>query len=496
MNNNEIMLENERQVNELMKGIGKRMLLITPIMLILWGLKIFILDLVPMLVLTGLAVIASFMPMIAPKIVRREQHIKWIIVGVYILIIMCIYTLTFANTLLYWAIPIAIATLYYDVKFIIGTALLIVPAIIVGEIGSSLLGLVFEAGIEWIPLHLGMYLSGIAILGIILIGLAKRTVEMLEKSYALTDKVQEYLNQNIETSQVVGQAIAVVNENITETNQVIQEVGESIENIALSSNDIIVVAHETENIVHDTVDKIKEAEYQAREINEINAKIVEVTNESKGKLGRFFEAIEQIKDKTDYSKSCMQHLEVKLQNVTETLSHIGQISDQTELLALNASIEAARSGEAGRGFAVIADEVKKLAVESVNYGSSVEEIIKGVRKDTSEVVAAIQENYNEVVRSAVYIEETNKSFDYFLEVQQNMVNQINAISTAMNGFIKDAYEMENGIKLLLSKNEHNANEIEEIERAILELTKKSRVIDEEIKEVAVQAERLTSKEIE
>lgn len=422
--------------------------------------------------------------------------INWIIVGVYILIIMCIYTLTFANTLLYWAIPIAIATLYYDVKFIIGTALLIVPAIIVGEIGSSLLGLVFEAGIEWIPLHLGMYLSGIAILGIILIGLAKRTVEMLEKSYALTDKVQEYLNQNIETSQVVGQAIAVVNENITETNQVIQEVGESIENIALSSNDIIVVAHETENIVHDTVDKIKEAEYQAREINEINAKIVEVTNESKGKLGRFFEAIEQIKDKTDYSKSCMQHLEVKLQNVTETLSHIGQISDQTELLALNASIEAARSGEAGRGFAVIADEVKKLAVESVNYGSSVEEIIKGVRKDTSEVVAAIQENYNEVVRSAVYIEETNKSFDYFLEVQQNMVNQINAISTAMNGFIKDAYEMENGIKLLLSKNEHNANEIEEIERAILELTKKSRVIDEEIKEVAVQAERLTSKEIE
>lgn len=341
-----------------------------------------------------------------------------------------------------------------------------------------------------------MYLSGIAALVIILVGLSKRTVKMLEKSYALTNKVQEYLNQNMETSEVVGQAIAVVNTNISETNQVIQEVGKSIENIALSSNDIIVVAHETEGIVHETVDKIKDAEHQAREINKINVKIVEVTNESKGNLGRFFEAIEEIKDKTDYSKSCMQHLEAKLQNVTDTLSHIGQISDQTELLALNASIEAARSGEAGRGFAVIADEVKKLAVESVNYGSAVEEIINGVRKDTVEVVSAIQENYNEVVRSAVYIEQANKSFDYFLEVQENMLSQINAISAVMNEFTKDAHQMESGIKLLLSKNEHNANEIEEIEKAVSQLTKQSRAIDEEIKEVAIQAEKLMNKEAE
>lgn len=186
----------------------------------------------------------------------------------------------------------------------------------------------------------------------------------------------------------------------------------------------------------------------------------------------------------------MERLENKLQHVNETLGHIGQISDQTELLALNASIEAARSGEAGKGFGVIAEEVKKLAIESVNYGDRVEKIIEAVRKDTVEVVTAIEANYEEVIKSAKYIDETNKSFDYFLEVQQSMARQVKSISQVMNEFIQDATQMEAGIKVLLSKNEHNANEIAEIKKLIEEIMNKSRVIGEEISEVALQADKL------
>lgn len=337
---------------------------------------------------------------------------------------------------------------------------------------------------------MGVYLSGIAVVVCIMMALAKRTFTMLEHSYNLTDKVQGYLERNLETSQIVGESIGVVNQTITETHHVIEGVGESIENIAVSSNDIITVAQETEDIVQETVEKIKIAEKQTVEINKINHEIVEVTNRNKGSLENFFVVIEEIKEKTDYSKLCMQRLEGKLQHVNETLGHIGKISDQTELLALNASIEAARSGEAGRGFGVIAEEVKKLAEESVNYGSRVEEIIETVRKDTVEVVEAIEANYQEVVKSTKYINETNESFDYFLEVQQSMAKQVKAISEVMNEFIQDAVQMENGIKVLLSKNEHNANEIIEIRKSIEEITNKSRIIGEEISEVALQADKL------
>ncbi len=337
---------------------------------------------------------------------------------------------------------------------------------------------------------MGVYLSGIAVVVCIMMALAKRTFTMLEHSYNLTDKVQGYLERNLETSQIVGESIGVVNQTITETHHVIEGVGESIENIAVSSNDIITVAQETEDIVQETVEKIKIAEKQTVEINKINHEIVEVTNRNKGSLENFFVVIEEIKEKTDYSKLCMQRLEGKLQHVNEILGHIGKISDQTELLALNASIEAARSGEAGRGFGVIAEEVKKLAEESVNYGSRVEEIIETVRKDTVEVVEAIEANYQEVVKSTKYINETNESFDYFLEVQQSMAKQVKAISEVMNEFIQDAVQMENGIKVLLSKNEHNANEIIEIRKSIEEITNKSRIIGEEISEVALQADKL------
>lgn len=487
---NQIMLENQREVNKLMGNIGKRALWVVPVMILLWVFKIFPISFIQLIFLSMVSTIALLMPIMSAKVLKNENHIKWVIIITYITVVTVIFSVTYINSMIYWAIPITIAALYYDKKLIIGSLLLSVPGILVGEVVASQLQSEFVAGYEWIILHMVMYLSGMSILVVIMCGLAKRTFRMLECSYSLTGKVQSYLDQNIETSQAVGESISVVNQTIMETHEVVKNVGESIQNIVVSSNDIIEAAYETGNIVNETVGKIKLVEEQTQAINKINTEIVEVTSRNKKSLEKFYGAIENIKEKTDHSKLCMAYLEDKLKYVHEVLGHIGQISDQTELLALNASIEAAKSGESGKGFAVIAEEVKKLAITSVNYGSKVEEMINAVRNDTVEVVEAIGANYEEVVKSTIYIDETNKSFDYFLEVQQSMANQVKAISNVMNEFIQDTARMENGIKLLLTKNEHNANEIVEIEKAIEEITNKSRVIGEEINEVAMQAEKL------
>lgn len=280
----QILLENEREVNKLMAALGKKLLLLIPAMFLLWLLGILYIEL-PQLIATMIVTgITFFMPVVAPKIVRREQHIKWLIVITYVIGITVVFCTIYINGLLYWVIPITIAALYYDVKFIMSSLVLVLPGILIGEIAAAQMQNEFLAGFEWIPLHIGVYLSGLIVLVSMMVVLAKRTFKMLERSYSLTGRVQGYLDRNLETSQVVGEAIGVVNQTILETHHVIEGVGESIENIVVSSNGIIAVAHETENIVYETVGKIRLAEGQAKEIDKINNEIVDVTNRNKGSL--------------------------------------------------------------------------------------------------------------------------------------------------------------------------------------------------------------------
>lgn len=133
----------------------------------------------------------------------------------------------------------------------------------------------------------------------------------------------------------------------------------------------------------------------------------------------------------------VKNAEEKTKALNVLTDEIGQISDvitgiaeQTNLLALNAAIEAARAGEAGKGFAVVADEVRKLAEESKNSAIKITELIQRIQVDTSETVEYMKAGTKDVNRGMVVVNQAGSAFEQILKAIEQVTAQIQEISSS------------------------------------------------------------------
>ena len=135
----------------------------------------------------------------------------------------------------------------------------------------------------------------------------------------------------------------------------------------------------------------------------------------------------------DTMKSSVDMLLSKAEEARQIINIILSISEQTDLLALNASIEAARVGEAGKGFAVVADEIRKLAEQSKESANEIAQLLGNITSDTGVILDNCDDMKVELNRQLAGINTTIKSFKEIVGEIENVIPKINkAYSSAMN----------------------------------------------------------------
>ena len=147
-------------------------------------------------------------------------------------------------------------------------------------------------------------------------------------------------------------------------------------------------------------------------------------------MGRAVRAIETVQQRILQVTQNMTELGQKAESIGTIMNVISDIADQTNLLALNAAIEAARAGEAGRGFAVVADEVRKLAEKTMTATKEVGEAIGGIQHGVSNNVRSVEQAVQVIDEATDLAKQSGAALGQIVSMSEVAADQVRSIATA------------------------------------------------------------------
>jgi twitching motility protein PilJ len=175
---------------------------------------------------------------------------------------------------------------------------------------------------------------------------------------------------------------------------------------------------------------IEQVSANASESATVAEKSVDIAKKGGEVVRNTIQGMDTIREQIQETSKRIKRLGESSQEIGDIVSLINDISDQTNILALNAAIQASMAGDAGRGFAVVADEVQRLAERSGNATKQIEALVKTIQTDTNEAVISMEASTSEVVHGARLAQDAGVALEEIERVSKSLADLIQNISNA------------------------------------------------------------------
>jgi twitching motility protein PilJ len=238
--------------------------------------------------------------------------------------------------------------------------------------------------------------------------------------------VADSFNLTIDSLRQIVQQVQVAAVQVNQGSTESEAFARRLSSDALSQAEELAV---TVNSVQMMTASIKRVAESARESEEVARTASSTALRGGEAVDRTVAGIQEIRETVAESTRKVKRLAESSQQISQIVSVISQIASRTNLLALNASIEAARAGESGKGFAIVADEVRQLADRSAKALKEIEHIVLQIQSETGSVMAAMEQGTQQVIQGTKLAEQAKRSLDDIIQVSNRIDALVRSITS-------------------------------------------------------------------
>lgn len=314
-----------------------------------------------------------------------------------------------------------------------------------------------------------------------------------QDEFGALDKALNTFTETLEKT--VGKTVAAIHdfENITEAlNGSTTGIGSSTEKVSESANDIVVIMNKQLSMIvslQSTFNTfnvlLTEMMAKTSDVEESNHEIMSASAKGNNELQKLVEAMDEVTMTFEKGSEKISRLHLNVSTITDITSVINAVAEQTNLLALNAAIEAARAGESGRGFAIVADEIKKLAEQVIQSSKNINDSIDKMKdivedvSDNNDLIASKISNQKQYIGNTVdSFEEIQVQVDASVEELVNLTHYTGEMDSKrqsildaledVSGVSEDAMLAVKQIQLVIDDQQVKVVEFESINKSINE----------------------------